>query len=709
MSDPITITLDGRVVEATAGEMLIAVGGPRGHTDSALLLSPETLGGGQLPNVSGRSVGRARPGPGPAPTPVMDGMEVQTRSELAREAQRATMEFLLINHPLDCPICDQGGECELQDLALEYRQRHLPLLGSTAGGAGPGLGLAGVDRHDALYPLYPLRFGSPRKLPAIRNWVRFGRGEFMKIGTYVERAMNSELSGCVIDLCPVGALNARPSRMSARAWELNDHPGIGEHDGVGSHLSRHILRGRQIRCVPRTGRDNQRKLAVGPGPVQLSGGQPPGPLVLAVGPSSRTTGFESVGRKAWGWAAEILAESGTKAGLIHPSSTVEECFRFQQLLRRCGAETVEHRTRMSDFRGGGQYPRWPTLGCDVDRVAENDVVVLMGSFLRHDQPILNHRLRQAMHSGTEVWVINPAPFDWNFAPTEEVILSPRQWLTLLQSVERAHALKAKEAYARFSDRLAQRLGEADNALFWLGPLALNHPDASLLYASAHNLCKRTGTRLGTLPEGANAPGAWLAGCVSHRGPGGKAVDGVDLPSRLEEPPDLWVFYGTDPACDVTDPAQMRQALAAARKTIGFQSFVPDPQHLPYDLLLPIPTVGERGGHLINLEGRWQSMTPAVSPPGEVRDGTEVLVELLRMTGHDPGFAGVSLLRTAAAWKHVRLCPTSRPKTRGGCRKRAFCEWVPRRFTSRTRRPATPTPCSRPRWRRTWRYACTRKP
>ena len=640
MSDPITITLDGRTVEATAGEMLIAVADREGIPIPRFCYHPKLSVAANcrmcLVEVSG-----AR-GPAPAcSTPVVDGMEVQTRSEPAREAQRATMEFLLINHPLDCPICDQGGECELQDLALEYGNDISRYSEARRVVPDPDLGsLVSTDMTRCIHCTRCVRF--TEEIAGDQELGAFGRGEFMKIGTYVERAMNSELSGCVIDLCPVGALNARPSRMSARAWELNDHPGLGEHDGVGSHLSRHILRGRQIRCVPRTEETINESWLSDRDRFSYQAASHPDrlcwPLVRHRDHWVRVSWEEGLEL-----AAEILTESGTKAGLIHPSSTVEECFRFQQLLRRCGAETVEHRTRMSDFRGGGQYPRWPTLGYDLDRIAENDIVVLVGSFLRHDQPILNHRLRQAMRSGTEVWVINPAPFDWNFAPTEEVILSPRQWLTLLQSVERAHALKAKEAYARFSDRLARRLSEADNALFWLGPLALNHPDASLLYASAHNLCERTGTRLGTLPEGANAPGAWLVGCVAHRDPGGKAVDGVDLPSRLEEPPDLWVFYGTDPACDVTDPARMRQALAAARKTIGFQSFIPDPQYLPYDLLLPVPTVGERGGHLINLEGRWQSMTPAVSPPGEVRDGTEVLVELLRMTGHDPGFAGVSLV------------------------------------------------------------------
>ena len=640
MSDPVTITLDGRPVEAVAGEMLIAVADREGVPIPRFCYHPKLSVAANcrmcLVEVSG-----AR-GPVPAcATPVADGMDVQTRSGLAAEAQRATMEFLLINHPLDCPICDQGGECELQDLALEYGNDISRYSEARRVVLDPDLGpLVSTDMTRCIHCTRCVRF--TEEIAGEQELGAFGRGEFMKIGTYVEQAMNSELSGCVIDLCPVGALNARPSRMSARAWELGDHPGLGEHDGVGSHLSRHTLRGRQIRCVPRPEEAINEGWLSDRDRFSYQAAAHPNRLCWPLA-RHRDRWVRVNWEEALDQAAEALAEPGSKAGLIHPSATVEECFRFQQLMRRCGARTVEHRARMSDFRGGGQYPLLSTLGSPVDRLAEHDVIVLLGSTLRHDQPILNHRLRQAANAGTEVWIINPAPFDWNFAPAQEAVLSPRGWLALLQSAARSSARRKPAGGSRFPGTLAQRLKEAENALFWLGPLALNHPDASLLFASAREVCDRTGARLGTLPEGANAPGAWLTGCVAHRGPGGRAVDGLDLSSRLQEPPDLWVLYGVDPACDVADPGRLRRALAAARTTIGFHSFVPDPEHLPYDLLLPIPTVGERNGHLINLEGRWQSMTAAVPSPGEVRDGADVLVELLRATGQAPGLAGNALV------------------------------------------------------------------
>ena len=640
MSDRVTLTLDDRQVHASAGEMLIAVADREGVTIPRFCYHSKLSVAANCRMCLVEVAGAHGPVAACA-TPVTEGMRVDTRSKTTRDAQRATMEFLLINHPLDCPICDQGGECELQDVALEYGSDISRYSEARRAVPDPDLGpLVSTDMTRCIHCTRCVRF--TEEVAGEQELGAFGRGEFMEIGTYVQRAMRSELSGCVIDLCPVGALNARPSRMKARSWELDGYPGLGEHDGVGSHLVRHVLRGKQIRCVPRTEEtinegwlsDRDRfSYQAAEHPDRLSS-----PLLR-----HRDRWIQVSWDDGFDVAAEALTKSGSKAGLIHPSSTVEECFRFQQLLRRCGAETVEHRTRATDFRGNGQYPQMPGLGCAVDRISEHDLVVVMGSFLRHDQPILNHRLRQAMRSGTEVWVINPAPFDWNFTPTWEKALSPRDWLSLLRKARHFCAASTPELSGKFASQLALRMKSAEKALLWLGPLALNHPDASLLYASAHDLCEQAGARLGSLPEGANAPGAWLTGCVAHRGPGGSALDGVDLTTRLRDFPDLWVLYGVDPMCDVADPARFRQTLAATRTVIGFQSFVPDLQHLPYDLLLPVPTVGERQGHLINLEGRWQSMTAAAPPPGKARDGAEVLGELLRATGHAPGFSSTSLI------------------------------------------------------------------
>ena len=640
MSESITLTIDGQPVAARAGEMLIAVADRAGVPIPRFCYHPKLAVAANCRMCLVEVAGARGPAPACA-TPVTEGMEVQTRSAAARDAQRATMEFLLINHPLDCPICDQGGECELQDVALEYGSDVSRYAEARRVVPNPDLGpLVSTDMTRCIHCTRCVRF--TEEIAGVQELGAFGRGEFTTIGTYVQQAMHSELSGCVIDLCPVGALNARPSRMSARAWEMTARPGLGEHDGVGSHLSRHVLRGQQMRCVPRQQESINESWLSDRDRFSYQAAAHPDRLLHPVARVrdhwQRITWEEALER-----VAGALAEADSLAGLIHPSSTVEECYRFQQLLRRCGAGTVEHRVRATDFRGGGQYPLMPDMGCAVADIGAHDVIVMLGGFLRHDQPILNHRLRQAARAGVEVQVVNPAPFDWNLPLAGETILSVREWQALLHGLRRARTPLGATGVGRMAAELGARLKAAKRALLWLGPLACNHPDAASLYAEARASCAELGVTLGVLPEGANAPGAWLTGCVAHRGPGGVAVDGMDLTARLTAPPALWLLYGVDPVCDVADPAAMRQALAGARTVIGFQSFLPDPQQVPYDLLLPMPTVGERGGHLINLEGRWQSMMPAVAPPGEVRDGARVLEDVLRMCGHAPGFAGISLI------------------------------------------------------------------
>ena len=620
MSKTVTITLDGRPVEAAPGEMLIAVADRAGVPIPRFCYHPKLSVAANCRMCLVEVAGARAPAPACA-TPVADGMEVLTRSELAREAQRGTMEFLLINHPLDCPVCDQGGECELQDLALGYGAGVSRYAEARRAVPDPDLGpLVSTDMTRCIHCTRCVRF--TEEIAGEQELGAFGRGEFLKIGTYIRHAMQSELSGCVIDLCPVGALNARPSRMQARAWELESRPGLGEHDGTGSHLARHVLRGQQVRCVPRA----EESLNEG----WLSD-RDRFSYQAAAHPDRLTQPLARHGGRwvplDWGEALEraaaVLGRAAAPAGLIHPSATVEECFRFQELLRGCGARTVEHRLRALDFRGGAQYPRQPELGCAIRKLGKYDHVVVLGSFLRHDQPILNHRLRQAALGGTRVHAVGPCAFDWNFELAGESVLSPREWLAWLEDLGRGRL------------PLSRDLQAAKRSLLWLGPLALNHPDASLLHAAAQRACTTLGVRLGTLPEGANAAGAWLAGCVAHRGPGGAPMVGLNLAEALEEPPEAWVLYGLDPDCDAADPAYLGRVLERAGDVIGLQAFVPPPDRSPCSLLLPIATVGERGGHFVNLEGRWQRMAPAAPRPDGVRDGAAVLAELARMAGLAP--------------------------------------------------------------------------
>ena len=641
MSAAVTLSIDGREVEARAGEMLIAV------ADRAGVPIPRFCYHHRLSVAANCrmclvEVAGAR-GPAPAcATPVADGMEVRTSSDAARAAQRATMEFLLLNHPLDCPICDQGGECELQDAALERGAGAARTAEPRRVVPDPDLGpLVSTDMTRCIHCTRCVRF--TEEIAGERELGAFGRGEFLKIGTYVRAALRSELSGCVIDLCPVGALNARPSRMRARAWELERAPGLGEHDGVGSRLYHHTLRGRVVRSVPREAADINESWLSDRDRFSYQAAEHPDRLRA---PQARRHGHwrEIDWDEACALAARALAADIPKAGLIHPSAALEECLLFERLLRGCGAATVEHRLRQSDFRGGAQYPLTPGLGLPLAAVAELELVVLVGAFPRHDQPILGHRLRQAALAGAEVRALDLAPRPWNLPLAEERLLPPHAWLEAL-----------REAGA---GALGRRLKQARRAAVWLGPLALAHPDAALLYAAARELAERTGAVLGTLPEGANAAGAWLAGCVAHRGPGGAPLPaGRDLATACGAPGAAWVLHGLDPACDVHDPARLRAALAAAHAVVGLTAFATPALREHCDLLLPIATVGERGGHLLSLEGRWQAMTPAAAPPGAARAGAGALADLAAAAGVELPWRGADeLLRHARALAGAGFAP-----------------------------------------------------
>ena len=629
MSEFITITLNGQVVSAQPGEMLIAVADRAGVHIPRFCYHPKLSVAANcrmcLVEVEG-----ARTPLAACATPVMDGMQVWTTSPAATEAQKGTMEFLLINHPLDCPVCDQGGECELQDIALEYGKDVSRYSEARRAVRDPDLGpLVSTDMTRCIHCTRCVRF--TEEIAGEQELGAFGRGEFTTIGTYIETTMHSELSGCVIDLCPVGALNARPSRMKARAWELETHAGLGEHDGVGSNLSWHTLRGEIIRAVPRQmDAVNQVWLS---DRDRFSYQATAHPRRLKT-PMMRHQGqwMEIDWPQAMQQVTQALQADGPSVGLVHPSSTVEECYLFQHLMRASGAQTVEHRLRASDFRGDRQYPLMPQLGGAFDDIAEADLIVLLGSYLRHDQPILGQRLRQTALAGTQVLAINPRAFDWNL-PLQQSLIAMHDWYSLLHQAN--NLSKAPSAWSEAAKDLVNQLRQAKRARLWLGPLALNHPDASLLYREAARLCVRTDSELGVLPEGANAAGAWLVGCVAHRGPGGKALAGVALDACLEQPPAVWSLYGLDPSCDVDNPAALSQALAQARHVIGWQSFVPDDlEQTPFNLLLPIATVGEHSGHLISLEGRWQSMQAVVPAPGQARDGVDLLGQVMRAANID---------------------------------------------------------------------------
>ena len=417
MSDnTVTIEIDGVPVEARAGQMLIEV------TDREDAYVPRFCYHRKLSVAANCrmclvEVERA-PKPLPAcATPVMDGMKVFTRSSAAISAQKATMEFLLINHPLDCPICDQGGECELQDLAMGYGRGVSRYTEKKRVVKDKNLGpLVSTDMTRCIHCTRCVRFGD--EIAGIQELGATGRSEDMEIGTWIERSVDHELSGNIIDLCPVGALNNKPYRYSARAWEMVARPLVSPHDCAGSNLYGHVLRGRLKRVVPRDNDAINETWISDRDRFSYEG----------VYTEDRLTLPRVYGTRGWsdiGWplaleeAAETLRDAAKQGGgglgfLVSPNATVEEMYLLNRIARHLGSNHIDYRLRTRDFRDQEADPLWPALGTPIAGIDDLDGVLVVGSNLRREVPIIAHRIRNAALGGAAVGFVNPSEYEYHF-------------------------------------------------------------------------------------------------------------------------------------------------------------------------------------------------------------------------------------------------------------------------------------------------------
>jgi NADH-quinone oxidoreductase subunit G len=623
----ITIEVDGQALEAQPGQMLIEV------TDAAGINVPRFCYHKHLSVAANcrMCLVEVEKAPKPLPacaTPVSPGMKVFTRSPLAREAQKGTMEFLLINHPLDCPICDQGGECELQDVAMGYggdvsrfTERKRVVRDEDIGA------LIATDMTRCIHCTRCVRFGG--EIAGLRELGATGRGEHMRIGVYIEHAVGSELSGNVIDLCPVGALTSKPSRYQARSWELSEHDGIAPHDGVGSNLRMHLRRDRLMRVVPRENPAVNQTWISDRDRFSYQGLYADDRLtrpMLRDNGTLRPVDWQT----ALQAAAKLLQDvAPDRLGLlVSPSATLEEQYLSAKLARGLGCNHIDHRLRQADFRGDAADPGLPWLGQSLEALGSSDAVLLIGSWLRKDQPMLNHRVRLANREGAAVMAINPVAFDFNYELDVDVVCTPSSLVGELAGVVAAlggDTLGVEASPDEAHQAIAETLKQGDRSTLLLGSLAQMHPDFALLRALASNLAQACDAVLGFVGTGANDTGAWMAGAVPHRLAGGAPLDapGKSAGVMLAEPPDLLMTLGFEPEMDVADPAAMVAALASA-KVIALSAYMSPALEAHADVLLPIAGFAETSGTFVNLGGEPQSFRGVAAPLGEARPGWKVL-------------------------------------------------------------------------------------
>jgi NADH-quinone oxidoreductase subunit G len=648
-TDTVRIEVDGAPLEARRGEMLIQA------TDRAGIYVPRFCYHEKLSVAANcrMCLVEQEKSPKPVPacaTPVAEGMKVHTRSPRALAAQRATMEFLLINHPLDCPICDQGGECELQDLAMGFGRDVSRYADKKRVVADPDLGpLISTDMTRCIQCTRCVRF--TEEIAGQQELGAFGRSEHMEIGTYVARSVDHELSGNVIDLCPVGALNSKPFRFRARAWEMTQHPLVSPHDCVGSNLYGHVLRGRLLRVVPRPNEAINETWIADRDRYGYEGVYAPDRLeapMLRDGATWREVAWDV----ALEHAARALREAGAQlAALASPSSTLEELYLLQRLARGLGARDLDHRLRMLDFRDQVLDPPYPSLGLPIAELEAQDAVLVIGSSLRREAPMLAHRLRKAARRATRVSFLNPARFEYLF-PVAHYLEAPAS--RLVESLAALVAAAAEHAQCELPEAvrgccaqvridaagraLVATLREGARSALLLGALALRHPAYADLRALATALAQLTGSTLGFITEGANAAGACLAGMLPHRGPGGRVIEaaGRDARQMLAEPGQSYLLLNLEPEADCLAGSVAGAALEQAARVVMLTPYVTGGARRQAGILLPVGTFAETSGTYVNCEGRWQSFAQVAAPVGAARPAWKVLRVLGNLLGL-PGF------------------------------------------------------------------------
>jgi len=575
--------------------------------------------------------------PKPVPacaTPVTNGMKVFTHSPQAVSAQQGVMEFLLINHPLDCPICDQGGECQLQDLAVGYGGSASDYQEEKRVVPDKNLGpLVTTELTRCINCTRCVRF--TQEIAGVMELGQAFRGEHAEIMPFVEKTVDSELSGNIIDLCPVGALTSKPFRFSARSWELSRRKAVSPHDSLGSNLVVQTQHGRVMRVLPFENEDINECWLSDKDRFSYealnSAERLTRPMVKQDG-----VWHEVEWNVALDYASHALRDVATTqgeggaaiGGLLSPHATLEELYLAQKLLRGLGCGNLDTRLRHSDFSADGKRHGAPWLGMRIAEVSKLDNVLVIGSFIRKDHPLIAQRLRQSAKRGAKISLLHSVDDDALIAFSARAIAAPAQLPNLLAQVVKAvseqkgvavDAAVAAVSVSPEAQAVAQSLLGGRNTGIFLGNFAQQHPQAAALHALANQLATVLGAKLGFFGEAANSLGAYVAKAVPQ-------ADGAALnaAAMLSSPRRAYVVLGIEPELDCADGALALAALRQAASVIVLSPFK-SPAALTYaDVLLPVSPFSETSGTFVNCEGRVQSFYAAAKPLGETRPAWKVL-------------------------------------------------------------------------------------
>ncbi|MFP4614261.1 MAG: NADH-quinone oxidoreductase subunit NuoG [Thiohalorhabdus sp.] len=606
-------------------------------------------------------------------TPISDGMHIHTHSETAVDARRGVMEFLLINHPLDCPICDQGGECDLQDLAMAHGSGHSRYQEEKRAVEDEDLGpLIETEMTRCIHCTRCVRFGQE-----VAGQMELGaafRGEHMEIGTYVGSTVESELSGNMIDLCPVGALTSKPYRFTARVWEMKRHETVCPHCSVGCNMEIEEVRGQVKRALPVVNEAVNEEWICDKGRFSYEAvehGRVTAPMIRREGEwqeASWEAAFDAALRG-------LRAVGKDLAAVVAPTATLEEQWLTQHLVRGVGATEVDHRQHWTD----GDFDTHiadatPLLGQTLEELEAVDAALVIGGNPRKDQPLANHRLHKAAKKGAEISTLNPVAYSENFRHLDHLVHAPGAESPAVAALAAAVARAAEKSAPADTgaeeagleqqalERVARSLHEGERVAVLVGTQAQEHPQAAEIIALARRLADLAGARFGYLAPYANSVGAWAMGCVPHQGPGGDGVrQGRPATSFLgEEGRKGYLVVGADPLVEAGDPAAARRALDGAEFRLVITShWSATAEHA--DVVLPAAAPPENEGTYLSGEGRLQAMRPAAKPAGEARPAWKVL----RVLAHSLGVPGSEFVEVDEIRTHAEAAVARAGITLGG--------------------------------------------
>ena len=635
-NDIIEIEVDGKSIQAKKGQMIIEA------TDTTSSYVPRFCYHSKLSIAANCRMclveveKASKPLPACA-TPVSEGMKIFTRSPYAIAAQKATMEFLLINHPLDCPICDQGGECELQDIAMGYGRGISRYNDNKRVVKDKNIGpLVSTDMTRCIHCTRCVRFGE--EITGVQDLGTVMRGEDMRIDTYVEKSIDHELSSNIIDLCPVGALNNKPYRYSARSWEMIQHETIAAHDCVGSNLYAHVLRGKVKRIVPRENEAINETWISDRDRFSYEGIYSDDRLMSPM--IKKDDKWQEISWKdALIEVAEKLkvVDQKSSAFLASPNSTLEEFYLLTKLSNDLSINNVDHRLRVVDFTDQDNDPKIPLLGMNIADIEKCKQIVVIGSDIRKEAPIIGHRIRKAALAGTQIGVINENINEYFFDISAYLSGSMIENLLGLLNVLGGESPKEMQDISKQikpteeHKEMAAILNSEGKGHLILGHLAINHSYASVIRALSAKIAHLTGSELGFVTEGSNAAGAHLMGMLPHRGFAGASqkIVGKNVQEMTKNSLDLLLLFNAEPGNDLPSFSFEK---AGHSLVIAMTPYATEKYKMTADIMLPIGTFAETSGTYINCENRSQSFSGIANPVGESRPGWKVLCAIGSMLG-----------------------------------------------------------------------------